>query len=149
MKTVHELYLRAAKRTATGRTEITGNVLHLPVWANEPGTSTGTNVPLCGAAHVEIWSLDGPWASGWQRHEHWMICRRCLTTLERLGAMIGQHADRLGEITDALEQLEPEPAVSPDCKQGKHTACTGGAWDMSTDSPVPCACCEAAHEPVL
>lgn len=32
-----------------------------------------------------------------------------------------------------------EPA-SPDCQQGKHTACSGDAWDHEGDRPATCAC---------
>jgi hypothetical protein len=30
--------------------------------------------------------------------------------------------------------------LGPDCRDGKHRACTGGAWCMTADRPVPCVC---------
>lgn len=30
--------------------------------------------------------------------------------------------------------------ISPDCAAGKHTACTGDAWDRDHDRPAPCTC---------
>ena len=31
--------------------------------------------------------------------------------------------------------------ISPDCRDGnKHKACTGDAWDHTTDQPAPCDC---------
>lgn len=35
--------------------------------------------------------------------------------------------------------------VSPDCHAGKHTACTGDAWDLEEDRPTACDC--ACHDP--
>jgi hypothetical protein len=35
--------------------------------------------------------------------------------------------------------MDPMP-YSPDCATGKHRACTGGAWDFTTDQPADCAC---------
>lgn len=32
------------------------------------------------------------------------------------------------------------PAISPDCGEGKHRACTGDAWDHYNDQPAPCEC---------
>ncbi|WP_269431128.1 hypothetical protein [Luteipulveratus halotolerans] len=29
---------------------------------------------------------------------------------------------------------------SPDCDQGKHTACDQSAWDHTTDQPTNCDC---------
>lgn len=33
-----------------------------------------------------------------------------------------------------------EGARSPDCKAGKHAACSGDAWDTAKDEPIDCAC---------
>lgn len=33
-----------------------------------------------------------------------------------------------------------DPIVNPDCQTGKHAACSGGGWDLSSDRPVPCRC---------
>jgi hypothetical protein len=30
--------------------------------------------------------------------------------------------------------------VGPDCRDGKHAACIGDAWDDMTDAPAPCGC---------
>jgi hypothetical protein len=30
--------------------------------------------------------------------------------------------------------------LSPDCAQGKHTACSGDAWDDEADAPAACEC---------
>ncbi|GAA4762406.1 hypothetical protein [Microbacterium gilvum] len=38
---------------------------------------------------------------------------------------------------------DPLP-ISPDCEPGKHSACTGDAWDDVKDVPAPCSC--ACHE---
>ncbi len=35
-------------------------------------------------------------------------------------------------------------SLNPDCRQGKHAACRGDAWDDTTDAPVTCAC--GCHE---
>lgn len=29
---------------------------------------------------------------------------------------------------------------NPDCRDGKHPACNGDAWDFDRDSPTPCEC---------
>lgn len=29
---------------------------------------------------------------------------------------------------------------NPDCRDGKHAACRGGAWDFEVDEPVACSC---------
>lgn len=34
--------------------------------------------------------------------------------------------------------------LSPDCMDGKCAACTGDAWNNTTDEPTPCEC--ACHE---
>lgn len=35
--------------------------------------------------------------------------------------------------------------VNPDCRDGKHHACAGDAWDFDTDQPDDCSCtCHAA-----
>lgn len=36
-------------------------------------------------------------------------------------------------------------ALNPDCRDGKHRACSGTAWDFDADETVACAChCHAA-----
>ncbi len=32
--------------------------------------------------------------------------------------------------------------MNPDCRDGKHAACSGDGWDTATDcyTPCPCAC---------
>lgn len=35
--------------------------------------------------------------------------------------------------------MDPMP-YSPDCAAGKHRACSGGAWNYTTDQPADCAC---------
>jgi hypothetical protein len=37
-----------------------------------------------------------------------------------------------------------ERMVSPDCDAGKHTACSGGAWDFEYDAATACEC--GCHE---
>ncbi|NMF27937.1 hypothetical protein [Cellulosimicrobium aquatile] len=40
--------------------------------------------------------------------------------------------------------------VNPDCRDGKHRACSGDGWDTRTDQPAPCPCwCHATtpHAP--
>ncbi|MFD6029817.1 hypothetical protein ACFWE5_03830 [Cellulosimicrobium funkei] len=35
--------------------------------------------------------------------------------------------------------------VNPDCRDGKHRACAGDAWDFDADQPDDCSCtCHAA-----
>lgn len=36
-------------------------------------------------------------------------------------------------------------ATNPDCRDGKHHACAGDAWDEETDQPTRCAC--VCHQP--
>ena len=31
-------------------------------------------------------------------------------------------------------------AINPDCRDGKHPACNGDAWDDDTDLPAACEC---------
>jgi hypothetical protein len=34
--------------------------------------------------------------------------------------------------------------ICPECRDGKHAACIGDAWDPKTDAIVPCICrCQA------
>ncbi len=35
--------------------------------------------------------------------------------------------------------------LNPDCRDGKHTACAGDAWDYAEDDITRCAC--ACHDP--
>lgn len=35
--------------------------------------------------------------------------------------------------------------VCPECKQGKHPNCTGGAWDDEKDKPAVCDCYAQGH----
>lgn len=32
------------------------------------------------------------------------------------------------------------PWLNPDCRQGKHRACRGDAWDDDRDEPTTCGC---------
>lgn len=52
--------------------------------------------------------------------------------LERL---LGYVADRLADGTATAD-----PVLSPDCRVGKHDACSGDALDEATDEIVPCQC---------
>lgn len=90
-------FVRAAKHTTDDprdlRVHVTGEVLHLTVWAPDPpGVAllygTGRYSPVCGGGgrHVEKWKITGPWADGWQGHAHWPVCRRCIRVLEQLTA---------------------------------------------------------------
>ena len=40
---------------------------------------------------------------------------------------------------------KPVPILCPECVQGKHRNCNGGAWDPATDSAAPCQCKDEAH----
>jgi len=88
-------FVRAAKHRSSDprdrRVHVTGDVLHLVVWAADPpGTAllygTGRWVPLCGGhGHpVEVWASTGDWDPGWVGHAHWPVCRRCCARLDRL-----------------------------------------------------------------
>ena len=88
-------FVRAAKHTGPDprgcRVHVTGDVLHLAVWATDPpGTAllygTGRWVPLCGGhGHpVEVWAPTGDWDPGWAGHAHWPVCRRCCACLDHL-----------------------------------------------------------------
>lgn len=38
--------------------------------------------------------------------------------------------------------------MNPDCRDGKHHACRGDAWDNDTDTPTTCKCpCHAPPSP--
>lgn len=37
------------------------------------------------------------------------------------------------------------PPLNPDCRDGKHRACAGDAWDLDTDQPADCSC--GCHSP--
>lgn len=40
--------------------------------------------------------------------------------------------------------------MSPDCQQGKHTACTGDDWNHERDERQPCPCdCHVHYVPGL
>lgn len=40
--------------------------------------------------------------------------------------------------------------MNPDCEQGKHTACSGDAWDFARDAPKACGCdCHIKYVPGL
>jgi hypothetical protein len=41
--------------------------------------------------------------------------------------------------TDDLLYGRPT-TVGPDCRDGKHRACRGDAWDTRTDQPAVCGC---------
>ena len=41
--------------------------------------------------------------------------------------------------TSEWERLRRE-RVSPDCRDGKHRACVGDAWDVEADTPADCEC---------
>ncbi len=30
--------------------------------------------------------------------------------------------------------------MNPDCRDGKHRACSGRGWDAAADAPAPCTC---------
>jgi hypothetical protein len=37
--------------------------------------------------------------------------------------------------------------LNPDCRDGKHPACNGDAWDFALDGPCSCTCdCHADEE---
>lgn len=36
--------------------------------------------------------------------------------------------------------------ICPDCRQGKHDACVGTAWDNEMDEPAVCWCWETNHK---
>lgn len=36
--------------------------------------------------------------------------------------------------------------ICPDCRDGKHGACIGQAWDDETDSPADCQCAHREAE---
>jgi hypothetical protein len=40
-----------------------------------------------------------------------------------------------------MSPLEDGP-VCPDCRDGKHKACVGSAWDNDEDQPAVCSCWE-------
>jgi hypothetical protein len=38
--------------------------------------------------------------------------------------------------------------MNPDCRNGKHAACAGDAWDEERDEPTTCSCpCHQAVKP--
>lgn len=95
-------FVRAAKHRTPDprdhRLHITGDVLHLAVWAfDEPGAAllygTGRYVPLCGSGGrpVEVWRATGPGFDHWATHAHWPLCRRCQYVLDQLA---GDAADQ-------------------------------------------------------
>lgn len=87
-------YVRAARHATDDpkdrRTHVTGDVLHLSVWAHDlPGTAllygTGRRVPLCGGtASVALYRTTGNDFPGWERHSHFPVCRRCVRALDTL-----------------------------------------------------------------
>jgi len=111
-------FVRAAKHRSPDprdwRVHVTGDVLHLAVWATDPpGTAllygTGRWVPLCGGhGHpVEKWAPTGEWRLGWAGHAHWPVCRRCITRWERLGN------DRVEQHRRATENTRAVPHDGP------------------------------------
>jgi len=105
-------FVRAAKHRSPDprdrRVHVTGDVLHLVVWAADPpGTAlmagTGRFTPLCGGtATVEKWARTGPGYPGWVGHAHWPVCRRCITRWERLGNDRVEQHRRATEHTQAV-----------------------------------------------
>jgi hypothetical protein len=96
-------FVRAARHRSEGpwdhRVHITGDVLHLAVWAfDEPGTAllygTGRFVPLCGGGGrpIEVWRATGPGYGHWATHAHWPVCRVCQHVLDRLADVATQQA---------------------------------------------------------
>lgn len=97
-------FVRAAKHASPDprdqRLHITGEVLHLAVWAYDPpGTAliygTGRWLPICGGKGrpVEKWRITGPWADGWAGHAHWPLCRRCQHVLDQLAATAAEQSN--------------------------------------------------------
>lgn len=39
-----------------------------------------------------------------------------------------------------LDIPRANPPISPDCRDGKHAACIGDAWDDVVDEPTDCTC---------
>lgn len=91
-------FVRAARHRSPDprdhRVHITGDVLHLAVWAFDvPGTAllygTGRYVPLCagGGRPIEVWRATGPGYEHWATHAHWPVCLRCRSTLLQLAGV--------------------------------------------------------------
>ena len=75
--------------------------------------------------------------------------RRCTTlTASQARELAAELVRAAGEAERAAGELlrRFEPAsfdvviLSPDCRDGKHRACTEDAWDVSGDGPAPCGC---------
>lgn len=47
---------------------------------------------------------------------------------------------RLAATVGVLEFVALPAPLNPDCRDRKHAACRGDAWDFTTDQPAPCSC---------
>lgn len=50
------------------------------------------------------------------------------------------------EVWVSQDELELPRAICPDCRDNKHNACVGSAWDYDLDLPAICRCWELGHE---
>ena len=41
---------------------------------------------------------------------------------------------------DFLMHSSDDIPLNPDCRDGKHQACAGDAWDLKKDEPTDCGC---------
>ncbi len=87
-------------------------------------------------------------------NHHWQMIDRHAFIVENLGELRGKnlacwcplvdadgnpvpcHADVLLEIANQEQSVH----IGPDCRDGKHPACDGRAWDNETDQPADCGC---------
>ena len=49
--------------------------------------------------------------------------------------------------SDGTEWSNEPGALCPDCKQSKHHACVGEAWDEENDKVTFCSCWARGHHP--
>lgn len=80
-----------------------------------------------------------------------LSCKKCVVRLLTFNgdAMAGEAKKVDGQLWERLAETNPPdparptitaPPLSPDCSQGKHLACTGPAWDFTTDTETVCSC---------
>ena len=104
---------------------------------DESLTRTGRSIGTLASGHVARAVLARLVELGW-------VDRPAMSTVEqqaRRDALVWQERAR----ARGWEQDDDKPALSPDCRAGKHHACNGdGGIDDVKDEILPCAC--GCHE---
>lgn len=107
-----------------------------------PVEITGTRCPECGVRRTPHGAALTRLTRPWKDNETTVTCRACNATWTGHEAIA-----MLGDLLDhpELQLAEIRHPSSPDCRETKHHACTGTAWDNPNDRIVTCGC--PCHQP--